>query len=170
AGMLIAREWERLGLKVQLITAPDWPNFAKRVDSPWENHAFVCGYISRPERLDPDELLYRPFHSSLIRKGGSNYAGYSNPEYDALVDQARAVLDVERRREMVWKLQEILARDLPHIPLFHKRNVFVYHKLRWKDVVPIPAVGLFNIFNIVSAPRWARRCNPCPGRPSGGRP
>ncbi|MBI3077177.1 MAG: hypothetical protein HYY85_09405 [Deltaproteobacteria bacterium] len=151
SGMLIARAWERLGLKVQLITTPDWPNFSKRVDYPWENHAFICAYIARPERLDPDELLTRPLHSSQIRKGGGNYAGYNQPEYDAAVDAGRAELDVEQRRALIWKAQEIVARDIPHITLFHKKALHVYNKRKWGNVVSIPGTGFFNIINYVEA-------------------
>ncbi len=151
AGMLIARAWERLGLKVQAIPAPDWPNISKQMDSPWENHAFICAYISRPERLDPDELLTRPLHSSAIQKGGGNYAGYSQPEYDAAVDAGRAELDVEKRRALVWKAQEIVARDIPHITLFHKKGLHVYNKRKWGNVVSIPGTGFFNAFNAVEA-------------------
>jgi peptide/nickel transport system substrate-binding protein len=151
SGMLIARGWEQLGLKIQVITVPDWPNFTKRVDAPWENHAFICAYIARAERLDPDELLTRPLHSRSIQKGGGNYAGYHQPEYDAVVDAGRAELDVERRRALVWKAQEIVARDLPHITLFHKKALHVYNKRKWGDVVSIPGSGFFNILNYVDA-------------------
>ena len=151
AGMLIARAWEQLGLKVQVITAPDWPNISKQMDFPWENHAFMCAYIARPERLDPDELLTRPLHSRAIQKGGSNYAGYSHPEYDTVVDAGRAELDVEKRRALVWKAQEIVARDIPHITLFHKKGLHVYNKRKWGNVVSIPGTGFFNVLNIVEA-------------------
>ena len=151
SGMLIARAWEQLGLKVQAITAPDWPNFSKRVDHPWENHAFICAYIARAERLDPDELLTRPLHSRAIQRGGSNYAGYSQPEYDAVVDQGRSELDVEKRRALIWTAQEIVARDIPHITLFHKRGVHIYNKRKWGNVVAIPGTGFFNVLNTVEA-------------------
>jgi peptide/nickel transport system substrate-binding protein len=151
SGMLIAKNWEKLGAKVKVITIPDWAAFAKLVDHPWENDAFIAAYIGNPGRIDPDELLTRPFHSSFIQKGGSNFAGYNNPEYDKVVDASKVELDPEKRKKLVFRAQEILARDIPHITLFHKKGVNVYNNKRWKDVVPSLVGGLFNVWNILKA-------------------
>jgi peptide/nickel transport system substrate-binding protein len=151
SGMLIAKNWEKLGLKVKVITRPDWATFVKMVDYPWEMHAFIASYLTNPGRIDPDELLTRPFHSSLIQKGGSNFAGYNNPEYDRVVEASKVELDPEKRRALVFKAQEILARDLPFIAMYYLKGVHVYNNKRWKDVVPSLEGGLYNIWNFLKA-------------------
>lgn len=46
-----------------------------------------------------------------------NYGGYSSAEYDAIVDEALAEKDAERRGKFTAKLQRIAAEELPWIPL-----------------------------------------------------
>jgi peptide/nickel transport system substrate-binding protein len=73
---------------------------------------------------DPD-ILRRVFHSSQAPPVGFNRGHYSNPEVDALLDEAGAAQDEAQRLELYAKVQRIVARDLPYISLWHKRNVAV---------------------------------------------
>ncbi|MGA4539585.1 ABC transporter substrate-binding protein [Uniformispora flossi] len=62
---------------------------------------------------DPMEML------QTLRTGDfGNYGKWSNPEYDALVDQALATTDDNARADIALKLQDILLREMPGIPLF----------------------------------------------------
>jgi peptide/nickel transport system substrate-binding protein len=49
---------------------------------------------------------------------GSNYVQYENKEVDALCAQGVATIDQAKRKEIYWKLQEILLEDLPFAPIF----------------------------------------------------
>ena len=62
--------------------------------------------------LDPD--LYSIFHSSQFPPNGQNFVYYSNPEVDALIEEARSILDQKRRVEIFRELHAILARDQPY--------------------------------------------------------
>jgi peptide/nickel transport system substrate-binding protein len=44
---------------------------------------------------------------------GWNTSWYQNPGVDKLIDDMRTELDNEKRKQMIWELQEILIRDLP---------------------------------------------------------
>lgn len=48
---------------------------------------------------------------------GYNEVKYCNPEYDALDDQQRQELDPERRRELMIEAANIIAHDVPVLPL-----------------------------------------------------
>ncbi|MER6514080.1 ABC transporter substrate-binding protein [Nonomuraea sp. NPDC001636] len=67
-------------------------------------------YDSTPDPLE--------FYGILQTGNFSNYGGYSNPEYDRLVDQAGAEADPAARAAVVAKLQEIAVRDMVWIPLY----------------------------------------------------
>jgi peptide/nickel transport system substrate-binding protein len=61
----------------------------------------------------------------VYRTGGAaNYTGYSNPEVDALLDEASSLVDVEERTALYAQVQEILAEDLPFVPGFWYPNLF----------------------------------------------
>ncbi len=68
-----------------------------------------------PDIPDPDPFSL--LHSSQI-DGGQNFAGYSNPEVDKLLEEARKTLSRDERRSMYKKLHRILNDDLPYTPLY----------------------------------------------------
>ena len=71
---------------------------------------------------DSDAMIYPTFHSSNIGAGG-NFARYSNPEVDALIDQARASTSDEERAELYHQIDDMVLEDLPYAYLDH--NIYV---------------------------------------------
>jgi peptide/nickel transport system substrate-binding protein len=60
-----------------------------------------------------------------------NESQYSNPEFDKLLDQAEATADVEKRRAVMAKLEEILQDDGPIVqPVWRKVFCFADQKLK----------------------------------------
>jgi peptide/nickel transport system substrate-binding protein len=74
---------------------------------------------------DPDIFEYA-FHSSKFPPNGANRDYYSNPRVDALIDQARRELDMEKRKPLYQEIQSILDEDLPYINLWYLDNVLVH--------------------------------------------
>jgi ABC-type transport system substrate-binding protein len=66
------------------------------------------------------------FHSKRAGVGDFNAAGYNNPEFDKLADEFLAASDIDKAKELGFKLQEILAQDLPYIVLFDTPIVEAY--------------------------------------------
>lgn len=60
-------------------------------------------------RADPDERLTAAFSTG----GGLNYANWSDPEFDALLEEARGELDQDRRAELYQQADTILATRGP---------------------------------------------------------
>ncbi|HEY8486123.1 MAG TPA: ABC transporter substrate-binding protein [Limnochordales bacterium] len=67
--------------------------------------------------LFPD-YLRSFFHSSNAGPGGFNSPGYRNPEYDRLADRLLEVTELEEARRIAFRLQEILAEEVPYVVLF----------------------------------------------------
>jgi peptide/nickel transport system substrate-binding protein len=77
--------------------------------------------------------LHSFFHSSNAGLRGQNAQGYSNPEYDRLVNQFLAETDdLQRARTLALQLQVFLARDLPYIVLFDTPIVEAFRADRLK--------------------------------------
>jgi peptide/nickel transport system substrate-binding protein len=74
---------------------------------------------------DPDFLRYAFATASFPPKGG-NRGHYSNPRVDALLAQANVETDEAARRREYVEVQQILARDLPSIPLWYPNNEVVH--------------------------------------------
>ncbi|KUO75754.1 MAG: hypothetical protein APF77_22185 [Clostridia bacterium BRH_c25] len=79
---------------------------------------------------DADSVLTRRFHSSMLG-GGNNYSGYSNPEVDSLIEEARKASDRDKRVELYRQIYEILKEDVPLIPIYTDTvNMFYNAKLK----------------------------------------
>ncbi len=71
---------------------------------------YTSWYLSSPDALE----MY-----SVLRTGDfSNYGGWSNPEFDAVVAQATAIDDPAARSEVTAKAQQIANAELPWLPLY----------------------------------------------------
>jgi peptide/nickel transport system substrate-binding protein len=148
---LIAQEWRKLGLTVNVRVMP-WEQMSdvvwyQRAD--WDSTAWQM--VGRPERSDPDEIIYNLFHSSTAEKG-YNFIGYQNPEYDAVAEAQRGEIDPEKRKAMVFEAQELLARDQPNMMLVHPKQTFAFDKTVWKpeSVVDQSGIGIRNTWTFMA--------------------
>lgn len=150
SAQLIAQEWRKLGLDVEVKVMP-WEQMSDVVwyqRDKWDVTAWQM--VGRPERSDPDEILYNLFHSSTAEKG-YNFIGYNNPEYDAVAEAQRVEVDQEKRKVLVDQAQEILARDQPNMMLVHPKSTFAFDKTVWKpeSVVNQSGIGIRNTWTFM---------------------
>ncbi|MGD0892581.1 MAG: ABC transporter substrate-binding protein [Terracidiphilus sp.] len=85
----------------------------------------------------PDIFGYA-FSTARFSPKGGNRAHYSNPQLDALLDDAAENSDLAKRRADYVEAQQILARDLPALNLWY-RDTIVVHNRRLANVVPTPS-------------------------------
>lgn len=64
--------------------------------------------------LDPDPDTYNILHSSQIPPRGQNFVFYANPEADRLMEEGRRELNQSKRKDIYWRLHEVLAEDQPY--------------------------------------------------------
>lgn len=79
----------------------------------------------------PNAEPYTILNEFMHRDGGrnkSNSLGYENPYVEQLLDEAASELDVEKRADIYFELQQIAIEELPTIPLFHDVNLIVYNR------------------------------------------
>jgi peptide/nickel transport system substrate-binding protein len=86
---------------------------------------------------DPDIFRYA-YGSASFPPKGANRGRYANPRVDALLEAAAAAADQAVRRKDYIEVQQILAEDLPGIPLWYPDNE-VIHNRRLLGVNPIGA-------------------------------
>jgi ABC-type transport system substrate-binding protein len=92
--------------------------------------------------IDPDRNVHSFFHS----KGSSNRTGMKDPELDRLLDAGRATLDPTERVKIYRGVNNILARELPHLFLTYFNN----YSLAGADIrgaVPVPD-GLIRVRDV----------------------
>jgi oligopeptide transport system substrate-binding protein len=128
-----------LGLNVIAIDQP-WPEFASRLPNR-DLPAFVLTWVA--DFPDPENML-----ATLLRTGSpDNYSGYSNPEFDDLVDRALVEDDEQARIDLYLQAQQLVIDDVAVIPLYHGMSyTLVQPWVRGLEITEIGILGLENIW------------------------
>ena len=84
---------------------------------------YILRWIGSNE--DPD-IFHYVYATEMFPPKGANRGHYSNPRIDALLRSASADTDESNRRNDYIQIQQILAQDLPTIPLWFPDNVVVH--------------------------------------------
>jgi glutathione transport system substrate-binding protein len=90
------------------------------------------------DNTDPDYQLSPLYQTKAWSPAGANLGFYSNPHLDALLENASAELDVEKRKALYREAQQIISDDAPHVLLYYARDIAAEHL----GAVPL-AVNLF---------------------------
>lgn len=86
------------------------------VDAVFTRRDFDLAIVSYCNGTDPQIGVRRQYASSSIGPVPfSNAAGYSNPTVDSLFDAAASAIDLDTRRALYGRIQEIAVRDLPYV-------------------------------------------------------
>lgn len=147
AAELIAQAWRQLGLDVEVQGMPR----PQQSDAVWYNRdtwdLTMWQMAGRPERSDPDELIYNLFHSSTVEKG-YNFVGYVNAEYDQIAEQQRVTANREERKVLIDKLQDIVNEDQVYAFLVHPLQTFAFDKTVWdaSSTIVQPGLGIKNFW------------------------
>jgi len=119
AAEMIRDWWKKIGVTLTLQSA-DGGTILAELFPDYKHDMYLWGFSGQP---DPNYsvLIYL---SSQLRKW--NGAGYENPEYDALYEKQIRTVDREKRRELLYKMQEIHYRDCPSIVLYYMTALGAY--------------------------------------------
>jgi oligopeptide transport system substrate-binding protein len=103
---------ENLGVEISVEQTP-WPEFLtdlSKEDMPYQMYSL--GWVA--DYPDPQDFLEVLFYST----SSQNQGGYSNPEVDALLDQARGAQDPEERLALYQQAEQMILDDAAWIPLY----------------------------------------------------
>ena len=86
---------------------------------------------------DAENFLYPLLYSKNAGPGG-NVSFYSNPKFDALVDQAHREQDETKRNSLYTQADQLQYNDAPMIYLFFYKDVYAVQP--WIKGFTVPAV------------------------------
>ncbi|CAG1013928.1 MAG: peptide ABC transporter substrate-binding protein [Rhizobiaceae bacterium] len=123
AQQFIQQTFTEIGVEMLIENMPPavmWGDF-------WAQSQFDSAMVGITYLIGSDPDVTNRFHTkAIVAKGGkgSNNAQYSNAEVDALLEEGSRTFDPEKRREIYLKVQELIRRDLPFLPLFANTSVY----------------------------------------------
>ncbi|OKO87863.1 ABC transporter substrate-binding protein [Bradyrhizobium sp. NAS80.1] len=118
----LQQTFAQLGVEMKISNLPAavmWGEF-------WTQSQFDSVIVGSSYLIGADPDVTNRLHSrSIAVKGGrgSNNAQYNNPEVDALLDKGARTFDPEARRAIYSRVQELVRRDLPFLPLYQSNAV-----------------------------------------------
>ncbi|MDR2162307.1 MAG: peptide-binding protein, partial [Desulfovibrio sp.] len=134
--ILLQSQLRKIGVEVK-IRVVEWSAFLKQFVLPGYFDAVVLGWTTG---FDPD--VYDIWHSSRI--GGLNFIHYANAEVDSLLEQARSTFDLETRKKLYGRFQEILQQEQPYCFLYVPFALSAVNK-RFRGLDPAPLGVFYNI-------------------------
>lgn len=96
------------------INSMEWGGFLSYIRT-GEHQMFILGWNGG---IDPDSIIFPLFATENFGAAG-NRAFYSNSRVDQLLADAQVEPDEEKRKELYFEAQEIIADEVPHAPLYH---------------------------------------------------
>jgi peptide/nickel transport system substrate-binding protein len=93
-------------------------------------------------RIDPNIFIYKKHFSGEYKKGGWNWEGLNIPEIDALAQAQQKEMDVSKRKEIVYKAQELIKQNQSMSVLANVQMTNAYRSDRIKNVVPMMGEGI----------------------------
>lgn len=140
---------EMVGIKVNILVL-EWSTFInERIDT----KRFEAVLLGWGIGLDPDQ--YDIWHSSRTGEKEFNFISYNNNEVDQLLEQGRRTFDQEKRKDIYYKFQEILAEEVPYIFLYVPYALPIVSK-RIKNIKPEP-IGISYNLNKWYAPKTLQK-------------
>ncbi len=134
----IQRQMQSFGVQIQLREA-DWDAYCYQLPRMGYSFFRLSWQADYP---DADDFLYSLYHSSNL--GITNYTGFQNSQVDALLDQARATIDEEKRIHLQQQAEDIILDQAPQLWLFQREML---------SLVSTELEGM--TLNVSGFPQWA---------------
>ena len=94
----------------------------------------------------PDPTSTTLFAADQVAPKGQNYYRYRNEEVTALLKQSDETIDEAERAELLRQAQDLMAEDLPIIPMYQRPEYYAWSEnLKGPDVNPSLAGPFWNV-------------------------
>ena len=118
----LMEDFSNMGIEIQLRTE-EWGKFQQDVEKGLVD-MWILTWIGYK---DPDIYRYA-FSGESFPPNGANRGWYKNENLDLLLEEGLRVSEIEKRKEIYLKVEEIIHEDRPYIFLFHEKNFSILRK------------------------------------------
>ncbi|SCA62908.1 Oligopeptide-binding protein OppA [Chlamydiales bacterium SCGC AG-110-P3] len=114
----VQQQWNRiLGIAIELDHS-EWKAYLGKVNTCDFSIARLAWWADYRDAVSFLELW-------RYDSNGVNCAGWHNTEYEALLEQADYTVDIDQRLQLLLKAETILSEEMPVVPVYTLKNVWV---------------------------------------------
>ncbi|MCW5853587.1 MAG: hypothetical protein KIT87_26210, partial [Anaerolineae bacterium] len=118
---VMQEQWRKIGVEMTP-KLEEWNAFLDRITKTRDFECFLVGFSWG---VDPNQKTM--WHTSSYN-GGFNMNKYANPDLDKILDDALNTTDINKRKELYFKMQEIVAKDVPSVILDFPKALVAVNK------------------------------------------
>jgi peptide/nickel transport system substrate-binding protein len=134
AAQRIAEAAQAIGMQIEVVPSDFDTVILPKLAPPYDFDILLGSWVNAPNSAgfptnrfyDPDD--YALFHSSRAWQGEGdtrpalrNVGGFTNSDYDAAIERARRMYNVDQRAAAIAEAQAVLAREHPYLFLWSNR-------------------------------------------------
>jgi peptide/nickel transport system substrate-binding protein len=128
-GTIIHQYLQAVGINAKI----ERTDFATMVNRLTRTHTFDLALAQNRGFNNLD--LSRRFHTKML-DAGVNSGGYSNPELDKLMEEARSKVRFEEQKPLTDRIQRIINQDVPTVMLYYRDSIGAVNTKRLGGAVP----------------------------------
>ncbi len=117
AAQVLQQQLAEVGITAT-INAPEWSEWLE-LEGNFRYDVYICNWNGL---IDADAYYYLQHTTDKV----FNFTGYSNEEFDALMEAGRATSDFDERYEIYEEANEILVTDAPYVYMYNKQEIRAY--------------------------------------------
>jgi peptide/nickel transport system substrate-binding protein len=117
AAEVIQQQLAEIGIQAS-INALEWSEWLE-LEGNFRYDTYICNWNGL---IDADQYYYLQHHTDLV----FNFTGYSNPDFDELVEEGRSMSDFDERYPVYEEADKILVDDAPYIYMYNKQEIRAY--------------------------------------------
>jgi len=137
--VVIQERLKKVGIRMK-IRVIEWSAFINEFIDKKDFEATILGWTTG---FEPDQ--YDIWHSSKTGKKELNFISFKNGAVDELLEEGRRTFDLKKRKEIYFRLQEILAEEQPYTFLYVPEALPVVHS-RIYGIEPSPLGISYNFY------------------------
>lgn len=118
---ILKEDWTKLGMKVNYRPL-DFPALVEKLDTNFDWDAILIGFTGGVEPHNGANMLRSSGNLHMWNPNQTTPATEWERKIDELVEQGSRELDIEKRRQCYWRIQEILHDELPMIQTVRQRD------------------------------------------------
>ncbi|WP_112479772.1 peptide ABC transporter substrate-binding protein [Vibrio variabilis] len=121
-------QWKKIGIKAAINNQTARVYFGTTLTERKHKGLAMFAWSSSPEN-PPLTILHSDYIPTKDNQwAGQNYAGYSNPEMDRVLEAIDSELNKEKRTELWKQFQNLYATELPALPLYYRSDSYILPK------------------------------------------